>query len=191
MARARPQMTSIDYVVIALSPALIMVLVGSLCFFLLEVFYRGQYEARLTWIMFWFVLATVLIARIAMEEGAERASVYGLALAGAVGVAMMRFVDSPFIAWGLMALVWWCAHKLTWDCTLIDDSQDASGEGLLQIAGLDINHTLRQRRPGRKARRVPHGPLWPIHIAAAQFGKRAQIGGGIVYRLRLHWIARL
>lgn len=137
MARSRPQMTNIDYVVIALSPALIMMLVGSLCFFLLEVFYRGQYEARLTWIMFWFVLGTVLIARISMEEGAERASIYGLALAGAVALAMMRFVDSPFIAWGLMALVWWCAHKLTWDCTLIDDSQDASGEGLLQIAGLD------------------------------------------------------
>ncbi|HVX60735.1 MAG TPA: hypothetical protein VHC19_09035, partial [Pirellulales bacterium] len=138
MARKRrEQMTSIDYVVIALSPALIMVLVGSLCFFLLEVFYRGQYEARLTWIMFWFVLAIVLIARISMEEGAEKASVYALALAGAVGVAMMRFVDSPFIAWGLMGLTWWCANKLTWDCTLVDDDHDASGEGLLQIAGLD------------------------------------------------------
>ena len=60
-----------------------------------------------------------------------------MALAGAVGVAMMRFVDSPFIAWGLMGLTWWCANKLTWDCTLVDDDQDASGEGLLQIAGLD------------------------------------------------------
>lgn len=153
MARSRPQMTSIDYVVIALSPALIMALVGSLCFFLLEVFYRGQYEARLTWIMFWFVLGTVLIARISMEEGAERASVYGIALAGAVAVAMMRFVDSPFIAWGLMALVWWCAHKLTWDCTLIDDSQDASGEGLLQIAGLDESETANE--PHGKGQAAP------------------------------------
>ena len=144
MARSRPQMTNIDYVVIALSPALIMMLVGSLCFFLLEVFYRGQYESRLTWIMFWFVLGTVLIARISMEEGAERASIYGLALAGAVALAMMRFVDSPFIAWGLMALVWWCANKLTWDCTLIDDSQDASGEGLLQIAGLDESEAAKE-----------------------------------------------
>ncbi len=146
MARSRPQMTNIDYVVIALSPALIMMLVGSLCFFLLEVFYRGQYESRLTWIMFWFVLGTVLIARISMEEGAERASIYGLALAGAVALAMMRFVDSPFIAWGLMALVWWCAHKLTWDCTLIDDSQDASGEGLLQIAGLDESEAGKEQQ---------------------------------------------
>ena len=36
-----------------------------------------------------------------------------------------------------MVLVWWAAHKLTWDCTLIDDTQDASGQGLLQQMGLD------------------------------------------------------
>ena len=28
-------------------------------------------------------------------------------------------------------------HQLTWDCTLIDETQDASGEGLLQTVGLD------------------------------------------------------
>lgn len=137
MAKKRPQMTSVDYVVIALSPLLIMVLVGSLCFFLLEVFYRGGYSARLHWIMFWFVVATVGIARISMEEGTERASVYSLGLVGAVAVAVIQFLDSPWIAWALMALAWWCAHKLTWDCTLIDDEQDASGEGLLQVAGLE------------------------------------------------------
>ena len=30
-------------------------------------------------------------------------------------------------------------NKLTWDCTLIDDNEDASGEGLLQVAGIDEN----------------------------------------------------
>ncbi|HEX7449173.1 MAG TPA: hypothetical protein VF306_16585, partial [Pirellulales bacterium] len=137
MPKRRPQMTSIDYLAIALSPLLIMVLVGSLCFFLLAVGYQGQFASRMNWIMFWFVVATVGIARISMEEGAERASLYGLGLSGAVGLAVAKFVDNPWIAWGLMALAWWCAHKLTWDCTLIDDDQDASGEGLLQIAGLD------------------------------------------------------
>ncbi len=58
---------------------------------------------------------------------------------------MMRFVRiegqlanfSIVINLGLMALVWWSAHKLTWDCTLIDDRQDASGEGLLQGMGFE------------------------------------------------------
>ncbi len=37
----------------------------------------------------------------------------------------------------LLGLTWWLANKLTWDCTVIDDSQDASGEGLLEKIGLD------------------------------------------------------
>jgi hypothetical protein len=189
MAKQRPQKTSVDYVVIALSPLLIMVLVGSLCFFLLEVFYRGELAARLQWIMFWFVVATVGIARISMEEGTERASVYSLGLVAAVAVAVMQFIDSPWVAWALMALVWWCAHKLTWDCTLIDDEQDASGEGLLQVAGLeegigadgaqpsDRGDDDKPRRPSwwqrvfespEERRRRPHAPgVWVVYFSLA------------------------
>src|SRR5262249_48706324 len=38
---------------------------------------------------------------------------------------------------GLIALIWWCAHRLTWDCTLIDETADSSGVGLLEVAGLE------------------------------------------------------
>ncbi|HEX7378134.1 MAG TPA: DUF4129 domain-containing protein [Pirellulales bacterium] len=190
MAKKRPEMTSVDYVVIGLSPFLIMVLVGSLCFFLLEVGYRGQFSGRLHWILFWFVVGAVGIARISMEEGAERASLYGLGLAGAVAVAVLRFVDSPWIAWALMAVAWWCAHKLTWDCTLIDDDQDASGEGLLQVAGLEeslgadagpeSNGADADEKPKRSSwldrllespeqrRKRPHAPgVWVVYFSLA------------------------
>ena len=73
MAKSRRDKTLADYVVIAISPALIMTLVGSLAFFLLEVSYRGEHETRLQWVLFWFVFAAVLVARIAMEEGIEHA----------------------------------------------------------------------------------------------------------------------
>jgi hypothetical protein len=43
----KPRPTLADYIIIAISPALIMALVGSLVFFLLELFYQGQYQARL------------------------------------------------------------------------------------------------------------------------------------------------
>src|SRR5260370_4909001 len=36
-----------------------------------------------------------------------------------------------------MGIVWWSAHKLTWDCTYIDDQVDASGVGLMQAAGME------------------------------------------------------
>jgi len=42
MASIRPTKTLADYMVIAISPVLIMVMVHSVCFFLVEVFYRGE-----------------------------------------------------------------------------------------------------------------------------------------------------
>ena len=141
----RQKQTLMDYMVIGISPALIMALVGSLLFFLLTVFYHGQYDGRLMFIFAMFVMAIVLIARISMEEGIEYATLFAIPLGLVTAIAMMRFVRiegqlanfSIVINLGLMALVWWSAHKLTWDCTLIDDRQDASGEGLLQGMGFE------------------------------------------------------
>jgi hypothetical protein len=144
MARLRP--TLIDYVVIAINPALIMVLIGSLVYFLLDMFYQGQYPERLHYCLTLFIFAAVLVSRISMAEGWDRAVMFGFVLTVAILLAMHRFVRYEgtqvaviglLINCGLIALAWWCAAKLTWDCTLIDESQDASGEGLLQTVGLD------------------------------------------------------
>ena len=141
----RLQKTLADYVAIAISPALIMTLVGSLVFFLLEVFYRGAYPARLAYILALFIFAAVLVGRISIEEGRQRAVLFAIPLAVATGLAMVRFVSIPGMWWmlgmlinfGLIALIWWCADKLTWDCTFVDDEQDAGGQGLLETVGLD------------------------------------------------------
>ena len=141
----RPRQSLMDYMVIAISPALIMVMVGSLLFFLVTAFYHGQYEARLTFIFAMFVMAIVCVARISMEKGIEYATLFAIPLALVTMLAMARFVKiqgpladySLIINFALIGLVWWSAHQLTWDCTLIDDSQDSSGEGLLQGMGLD------------------------------------------------------
>lgn len=135
MPISKRKKTLADYVVIAISPVLIMTLVGSLVFFLLQLTYHGEYEGRLKWILFWFISAAVLVARIAIEQGKEYASLFGIALTAAVALAAVRLVDQFLLAWVLLAVCWWCTWKLTWDCTLIDDSEDASGEGLLQAAG--------------------------------------------------------
>ena len=53
MSNPKLRHTLADYVIIALSPVLIMAMVGSLVFFLAEVFYTGQYSARLIYTLFW------------------------------------------------------------------------------------------------------------------------------------------
>src|SRR5438477_1266359 len=135
----RIQPTLMDYLVIAINPALIIVLIGSLVYFLLEMLYQGQYPGRLHYCLTLFIVGAVLIGRISIEEGWERASIVALAMAVVISAAMHKFVvyrGTNFEQWGwlinygLIGLAWWCAHKLTWDCTLMDETQDASGEGL-------------------------------------------------------------
>jgi hypothetical protein len=145
MAR-RLRKTLLDYLVIAINPALIMAMVGSLVFFLVLVFYQGSFQERLQYIFALFVFAAVLIARISIEEGRERAMLFAIPLGIVTLLAINKFVQfqgegvesmSFFINITLLGLIWWSADKLTWDCTLIDDSEEDSGEGLLEAAGLE------------------------------------------------------
>src|SRR5262245_55900995 len=151
----KPHHSLADYVTMALSPALIMTLIGSLVFFLLEVIYSGQqFEGRLRWTFGWFIFGIVLVARIAMHPAiGERAKLYGFILSVIVWFGMQRFLSFEFLSgtasaavvmpfdWaiqiGLILLIWWCSSRLTWDCTFIDDNVDASGKGVLEAAGLD------------------------------------------------------
>lgn len=195
MATRKPQ-TLGDYVAIAISPALIIAMVGSLVFFLLEVFYQGQYEGRMQWILFFFVFGAVLIARISMETAiAERAPLYGLALGAVVWLGLLRFATFPEgsrmadFAWliniFLIAVIWWSVHRLTWDCTYIDDDVEASGEGLLQAAGLEQSAQKqenpeasakpraagwfeRYRRFRERQRKKPQNPgVWVVYFSLA------------------------
>ena len=92
-----------------------------------------------------FIMAAVSIARISIERGREYAALFALPLAGVTLFAMFRFVEfsgafarlSSIFNIGLIAMIWFCADKLTWDCTVIDESQDASGQGLLETAGMN------------------------------------------------------
>jgi hypothetical protein len=194
----KPRPTLADYIIIAISPALIMALVGSLVFFLLELFYQGQYQARLQYVFALFVFASVLIGRISIEEGRERAMAFSLILAVAVLLVMGKFIEfsgifarlSLVINAGLVVLILWCSNKLTWDCTVIDEQQDASGEGLLQTVGMDdgSSPTVDERpdlsgttgsEPSEQARPEPPRSWWQRLIAARN--KKHAPGVWVVY----------
>ena len=132
MDTGKPTKTFADYLVIAISPALIMVMVHSVCFFLVDVFYRGEAIGGVRWVLFWFVLAVVLIARIGIEQGDGHAMTYGLFLAGVTWIYLSYAQLNAAFGAILLGLVWFTAHKITTNCTLVDDDADASGQGLLQ-----------------------------------------------------------
>ncbi len=152
--RARPAPTFADYAAMAICPALIVAAVESLVFFLIELGYGGSYTGRLRWTLFWFVVAMVLVSRIAIEKGRQHAGIYGLGLAAATAVVLLQYVGNHLVAWCLLGLIWWATSKLTWDCTVIDDEVDASGEGLLQAAKLDEQSTKAALEPEDDQREV-------------------------------------
>jgi Domain of unknown function (DUF4129) len=201
---AKPQQTLADYVTMALSPVLIMALIGSLVFFLQEVLYGGdQYGGRLNWTFFWFIFGIVLVSRISMHPAiGDRWIIYGAVLSLVCYVALAKFFSLERLAGGdagvplkpfdwvvnlfLIALIWWCAHRLTWDCTHIDDRVDASGKGVLEAAGLDEGAgpppappqpspaeqeegwLARYRRYREEQRKKPHTPgVWVVYFSLA------------------------
>src|SRR5262249_46175817 len=124
----RPDQTLADYVGIALAPALVMTLVGSLVFFLLELCYHRGYVARMRWTLFFFVFGIVLVCRISMlPDISDRSWLYGLFLAGGTWLCLQGFVEypygsltrelSPLINLALIGIVWWSSGKLVRDCT--------------------------------------------------------------------------
>jgi hypothetical protein len=143
--------TAADVIVMAISPALIIGLVGSLVFFLAEVFYAGRYEGRLLYTLFFFVVGAVLVGRVAVAVDRTRAWAYGGILALVTFLALRMWVEYPedsamaplkdAINIVLIGVVWWASNRLVWDCTSIDDKRRGSGKGLLAAAGWE-------KRPG-------------------------------------------
>ena len=145
-----------DWLVLAVTPALLVGMVTCLLFFLLAVFYRGEFNERLHWILYFGVVGMVLIGRINLiEEIARRASLYSGILGLLVVIALIRFVPPPpgwpevghylFCA-VLVALGFWATRLLVADTTDINSETQIDGEGLLRAAGLEDDPAARLRR---------------------------------------------
>ena len=136
-------------------PALVMLMVGSLVFFGIEVIYRGPHAGRLYWVMGLFTFASVLVSRISVEDGRERAQLFGIGLGVATFIASTRLIEfeysagafvGPSVILALIALVMWTSAKLTWDCTVVDNSRDSSAMGLLETFRKDFSNTVNEAK---------------------------------------------
>lgn len=152
----RPRFTELDYAIIAVAPALIMVLVGSLVLFSVGIFYDGPHAWRLNFIMCMFVLGIVANARVGIEEGGARAALLGGVLGVCVLVAVMRFVPEAVILTAvLLGIIWWLSTRLVYDCTVMAGSVDASKKGLTQWIRRDQSEEDSQQQFAQPAEEEP------------------------------------
>ena len=128
------------WIVEVIAPALIMLMTGSLAFFLVEVFYYGPSYGRVKWVLSLFVFASVLISRISIMEGKERAALFGVLLAGSILFVLIQLTNvSLHLGLLFIIVIWWFNNQLTWDCTVIEGSRDTTDRGLLERFGLEGN----------------------------------------------------
>ena len=124
------------WIVEMVAPALIMVMTGSLTFFMMQVAYYGDYPGRVGWVLGLFIFASVLISRISIIEGFDKATFYGMILGGATIFVLTTLSNlSLLLAILFIGTIWWFNSKLTWDCTVIDSSRDSTDRGLLSRFG--------------------------------------------------------
>ncbi|PQO42332.1 DUF4129 domain-containing protein [Blastopirellula marina] len=129
----RPRLTELDYAIIAVAPALIMVLIGSLMLFAVGLFYQGPFSLRLNWIVCMFVLGSVSLTRVHIEEGMGRSAFLGAAFGGVMLLAVWTLAsDAILLAALLLMAAWWLSTRLVYDCTVLEQSIDASKKGLMQ-----------------------------------------------------------
>jgi len=172
--------SNVDYALAGIAPFFIIGMIGSLTFFLITVFYRGDYPARLMWILGLYTFASVLIARIAMEQTRTYAMGYMVCLGLATLLVAPRFIaiqgpmgwlTLPLLVFFLV-LIAFLADRITFDCTSINEADASSGVGLLQSLGLNKAETyqkskeLQSRSGAYLKRRKKHNPgVWVLYFA--------------------------
>lgn len=146
----------IDLAAVVISPTLVMIMVASLVYFAVDTIYSGAHPYRLYWCLGFFVFGAVLIARLSIETSRKYAALYAAGLGGACYLAMMQYVSyppgilssvGPILNILLMALIWFMADKLTWDCTHLVEDQKASGRGILAATGLESTGSPEELEP--------------------------------------------
>ena len=136
-----------------------MLVVSSVAYFLIEIFYQGPFVARVKWIFTLFCFAAVLISRISIVDGFNRASGFGLILGVATVIVTARLMQGNVITLAaILTFVWWFAGRLTWDCTFIDESRDATGQGMIDLAIDRFQRFRKTKEPADSAEAIESNP---------------------------------
>lgn len=148
MTRRLPT-TLTDYVFWLINPALIMLLLDSFTFYLLEAHYSGEHHLRLFWAFAFFNMGIVACARISLIEGASAAEFLAIPLMGSMFFVVGVLSGSP-LAFLLIVVLTFLAFRLARNTTILDDRDEASTAGL--VGRLFAGSTQRQREARARRR---------------------------------------
>ncbi|MEQ1827644.1 MAG: DUF4129 domain-containing protein [Pirellula sp.] len=157
---------SLDFLLEAVAPIFIIGMIGSLVFFLINVFYSGGFKGHLMWNLGLYTFAAVLVARIAIAQSRPLAIAYLMALAAST-LAMtpqVFVIHGPLsslsmpITVALLAVVAVLADRITFDCALMGERSQSSGVGLLQSLGLVRSERKQASKKKEVAVQFEQGP---------------------------------
>lgn len=161
--------TLTDYLLGILNPLLILIMVWSIVFFLLDVryVYTEVNDPYLRLVAFSFILGVVALNRLFAREGIENGIMYGTGLAIAIGLytivsttmygmgsVVRNFMNtSPGLAtlfnMGVVIFLWWLTNRITYECCIEENPQ--SGEiGLLTGINKAIANDHQKSKKKRK-----------------------------------------
>ena len=106
-------------------------MIGSLASFFTLVLYSGNFPGRVAWTLWMYTMGTVALARLAIEQSRAYAMGYAIALGAASLFVMARFFGSPIFSAFMLLLIGYLSDRIVHDCTIVNESRDSSGRGLL------------------------------------------------------------
>ena len=160
-----------DYLIDALTPFMIFVMVYAVIFFLLDVrfVYTEVHDRNFRYVAFFFVMGIVALNRLVAKEGSEESLLYIVVLIGMVGFYTVMttsaydvgsvargFLDRPWVAtffnMAVVIAIWWTTNRLMHECC-IDENQTAGEVGIL--TGTVRRFARKSRVKAPKAKKPP------------------------------------
>jgi len=156
--------TLTDTLLSFINPFLILVLLWSIVFFLLDVryIYTAVNDSNLRFVVFSFVLGIVAVNRIFATESAEDGVIYGFGLGLAISLYVVvstsmygtgsviynLVTGNNFLAFlsnmGVVIFLWWLTNRITYECC-IDENISAGEIGITRSLSKAVEKSRRQK----------------------------------------------
>ncbi|MGC9317193.1 MAG: DUF4129 domain-containing protein [Armatimonadota bacterium] len=176
----REPLPQFDWLTEVAIPICVFGLLGSLLYYLIEVratLAGPQVVGPLRWVVFWFLLACIGIARIRTKYGgAAIAGYYSALLAGAMALFVYVYTGRSgafyggadqgrwlalLFNWALVGMVWWAASAVTREATLEENVETQLEGGLWTLLAEEWRYPDSQdRQPDEQ---VDHARVRPQH----------------------------